>query len=144
MRKAIPGDVKSNEAVLDGEIVVLDSEGKSLFNDLMHTRSTPTFAAFDILWLNGEDLRELPLLERKTRLRKFIKSRPRRILYVDHIAQNGSAMFIEVCKRDMEGIVAKPKFSAYKSVRGQSPWIKIKNPNYSQKEGRSELFNSRR
>src|SRR5262245_56783073 len=50
LRKAIPGDVKCNEVLMDGEIVVLDTEGKSRFNDLMHTRSAPTFAAFDILW----------------------------------------------------------------------------------------------
>src|SRR5262245_17213499 len=114
LRNAIPGDVKSNEVVLDGVIVVLDSEGKSLFNDLMHTRRTPTFAAFDILWLNGEDLREMPLLERKARLKKLIKSRPKRMLYVDHIVQNGKALFVEVCKRAMEGIVAKPAVSACK------------------------------
>jgi bifunctional non-homologous end joining protein LigD len=136
--------VKSDDVVLDGEIVVLDSDGKSLFNELVHTRSTPIFAAFDILWLNDEDLRELPLLERKLLLRKVIRTRPKRMLFVDHIAQNGKAMFAEICKRDMEGIVAKPAISAYKSVRGQSPWLKIKNPHYSQKEGRGEMFNSRR
>src|SRR5262245_21649462 len=45
LRRALPADMKSDEVVLDGEIVVLDDEGKSLFNELMHTRNTPIFAA---------------------------------------------------------------------------------------------------
>jgi ATP-dependent DNA ligase len=65
------------------------------------------------------------------------------MLYVDHIKQNGKAMFAEVCKRDMEGIVAKPDESPYRMIRRQSPWLKIKNPNYTQKEGRGEMFNTR-
>jgi bifunctional non-homologous end joining protein LigD len=141
LAKAIPADLTTDEAVLDGEIVVLDSEGKSLFYELMHTRAVPIFAAFDLLWVNGADLRDQPLLERKRRLRKFVRKRARRMMYVDHITQNGKAMFAEICRRDMEGIVAKPAISPYKKVRGESPWIKIKNPAYTQKEGRGEIFN---
>src|SRR5262245_5416763 len=140
LNKAIPGDLTTDNAVLDGEIVVLDSNGQSLFYELMHSRAIPIFAVFDLLWLNGEDLRELPLLERKRRLRKIVRKRPKRMLYVDHITQNRKAMYAEICKRDMEGIVAKPAVSPYKTIRGKSPWVKIKNPNYSQKEGRGELF----
>jgi bifunctional non-homologous end joining protein LigD len=140
LAKAIPADLTIDEAVLDGEIVVLDSEGKSLFYELMHTRAVPIFAAFDLVWLNGTDLRDQPLLERKRRLRKIVRKRTKRMLFVDHIKQNGRAMFAEVCKRDMEGIVAKPVISLYRNVRGESPWLKIKNPNYTQKEGRGEMF----
>jgi bifunctional non-homologous end joining protein LigD len=141
LAKAIPADLTVDEAVLDGEIVVLDSEGKSLFYELMHSRAVPIFAAFDLLWLNGRDLRDQPLLERKRRLRKIVRKRAKRMMYVDHITQNGKAMFAEVCKRDMEGIVAKPAIGLYRNVRGETPWLKIKNPNYSQKEGRGEWFN---
>ena len=66
------------------------------------------------------------------------------MLYVDHIRQTGKVMFDEICRRDMEGIAAKPAASPYRNVRGKSPWIKIKNPKYTQKDGRSELFNKRR
>ena len=64
--------------VLDGEIVVLDSDGRSLFYELMHSRAVPIFAAFDLLWLNGKDLRDEPLLERKRRLRTYDYRQPLR------------------------------------------------------------------
>jgi ATP-dependent DNA ligase len=49
-------------------------------------------------------------------------------------------VFEQACKLDLEGIVAKPKRAIYQPDTRKSPWIKIKNPNYSQKEGRQELF----
>jgi bifunctional non-homologous end joining protein LigD len=58
--------------VLDGEIVALDGEGRPAFYDLMNRQCQPVYYAFDILWLNGRDLRELSLLERKKILRKVI------------------------------------------------------------------------
>jgi len=141
LRDALPTDVKCDEVVLDGEIVVLDSAGKSLFYELMRTGAKPVFAAFDMLWLNGQDLRSAPLLERKRRLHRIVRGNPRRILRVDHIKQHGKALFAEICRQDMEGIVAKPAISPYKTIRGKSPWMKIKNPDYSQAEGRGEAFN---
>ena len=59
--KSIAQELDGEDAILDGEIVVLNDEGKSQFYDLMFNRSEPIFAAFDILWLDGEDLRDLPL-----------------------------------------------------------------------------------
>jgi ATP-dependent DNA ligase len=53
-------------------------------------------------------------------------------------------MYTEICNRDMEGIVCKPLISPYHNVGGRTTWIKVKNPNYSQAEGRRELFNKRR
>ena len=58
-------------------------------------------------------------------------------IYVDHLAENGTALFDHVCTMDLEGIVAKPAASPYKTT---VPWHKIKNPDYSQAEGRGELF----
>lgn len=63
------------------------------------------------------------------------------MLYVDHLVGLGRALFAEVCKRDMEGIVAKLGISPYKAVLRASPWMKIENPNYTLKQGRGELFN---
>src|SRR5262245_28003459 len=59
---------RGNEAVLDGEIVCLDQYGRSQFKALMFHRAQQFFYAFDLLWLNGRDLRSLPLLRRKARL----------------------------------------------------------------------------
>ena len=67
-----------------------------------------------------------------------------RVLYVDHIEQHGEKLYKQVCERDLEGIVCKPAISPYRTVNGQTTWIKVKNPDYSQAEGRGELFNKRR
>jgi len=61
------------DAILDGDIVCLDSDGRSLFKELLHRRGSPIFYAFDLLWLNGRDLRHLPLLERKRMLWDLIR-----------------------------------------------------------------------
>ena len=66
------------------------------------------------------------------------------MLYVDHVEEHGRALYAETLKRDLEGIVAKPLISPYRNIGGKSPWIKIRNPKYSQKEGRAEQFNKRR
>src|SRR5208283_2592816 len=73
-------------AILDGEVVCLDDKGVSQFNHLLGRRQSPVFYAFDLLWLNGEDLRRLSLIERKERLEKLVKkSRCQEILYAQHI-----------------------------------------------------------
>jgi bifunctional non-homologous end joining protein LigD len=145
LRIALPNDLNGvTDAILDGEIVVLDERGASLFGPLMSSNSKPIYAAFDLVWLNGEDLSDLPLLERKKRLRSIVRKNASRVLYVDHVVALGKSLFAEVCKRDMEGIVAKLAVSPYKAVHRRSPWMKIKNANYTQTEGRSEMFNRRR
>ena len=58
--------------------------------------------------------------------------------------EHGKALYQQVCLRDLEGIVAKPAESRYGKLAGKSPWIKIKNPTYTQNEGRGEMFNRRR
>ena len=140
---AIPKAIDAGDAIVDGEIVVLDDQGESRFYDLMFNRGTPIFAAFDILWLDGEDLRDLQLWERKSILEGCLR-RSDRVLYVDHIEQHGKALFKQECERDMEGIGCKPSISPYRLVKGQTTWIKVKNPDYSQTEDRRELFNKRR
>ena len=99
------------------------------------------FYAFDLIWLNGTDLRQLPLLERKRQLRRVIgKRRNGHLLYAEHIEQGGTDFFRLVCGNDLEGIVAKHRAEPY-SPRAR--WIKIKNPNYTQAQGRDELFERR-
>jgi bifunctional non-homologous end joining protein LigD len=130
--------LKAKTAILDGEIVCLDSEGKSRFNLLLRRRAEPVFYAFDLLWLNGKDLRGLPLVERKIRLRKLIeKSDCERIIYTQHIEMRGCVLYQAICKKDLEGIICKKKNGTY-SVSGQ--WLKVLNPNYTQHEDRHEKF----
>ena len=126
--------------ILDGEIACVDENGLPQFADLMLNQAPSRFFAFDVLWLDGEDLRDRACLERKQVLRGVVADDIPRLQYVEHIERVGEQLFEQIYERDMEGIVAKPKASAYREVRGKSPWIKIKNSDYSQKEGRGELF----
>ena len=118
---------------------VRDAQGVSQFYQLLSRKAEPVFYAFDLLWLNGEDLRNKALSDRKKRLARLIRSADYpRILYAQHIEQYGKRFFEEICSRDLEGIVAKRRLSIYKDD-GQS-WLKIKNRAYSQAEGRHELL----
>jgi bifunctional non-homologous end joining protein LigD len=94
---------------------------------------------FDLLWLNNEDLRNLPLVERKLRLRHLIRtSRSRSLLYASHMERHGIRLFQAICEQDCEGIVGKYKRGTYTTA--PTSWVKILNPSYSQKRGRKELF----
>jgi len=129
------------DAILDGEIIVLDKNGASQFNSLLSHKgeNVAVFYAFDLIWLNGSDLRQLPLAERKAQLRALvIRSGCQRLLYAQHVNGAGKQFFAEICRLDLEGIVAKRKQSIYKDD-GNS-WQKIKNHKYSQAEGRHELL----
>ena len=133
------GKLPVQSAILDGEVVCLDEHGVSQFNELFSRKGKPVFYAFDLLFLNGHDLRNSPLIERKQRLHQLIeKSLFTRIIYAQHIEGQGKAFFKEICARDLEGIVAKRKFGIYKS--NGTGWLKIKNPKYSQAVGRHDLF----
>jgi bifunctional non-homologous end joining protein LigD len=72
------------------------------------------FIAFDLLYLNGKDLRTLPLLERKAMPEKVIRRKRARMFYLDHVDGDGRLLFEEVVKMDLEGIVCKQKDSPYK------------------------------
>jgi len=86
---------------------------------------------------NGVDLRQVPLIERKKKLRKLIeRSECSQILYAQHIEGNGKLFFEEVCERNLEGVVAKRRMSVY----AEHGWLKIKNPKYTQAEGRHDMF----
>jgi len=135
----VAATVPARSAVLDGEIVCLDGQGKSQFYSLMFRRSPACFYAFDILEMNGKDLRSLPLIQRKSRLKKLIPAQLSPLLYVDYVEGIGEELFLLACREDLEGIVAKWKYGLY-DCNGVSSWIKIKSPAYTQVTGREELF----
>ncbi len=139
LRKTLAGELDARDAIVDGEVVVLDDDGRSVFNDLMRRKGHPCFVAFDLPWVNGEDLRDLPLLERKRRLRAIVPKRSSCALYLEHVEQYGVALFDLVEAADLEGVVAKPKASPYRERR-RPWWVKIKNAAYSQSRGRHEMF----
>ena len=135
--------VRAADVVLDGGICCLEADGRSDFYRLMFHRRAPHFYAFDVLALNGRDLRGLPLRERKRRLVRILPAEGSRLLYLDHIEERGIDLFRAACERDLEGIVAKWALGTYQSEGGTS-WFKIKNPEYTQIAGRRELFEARR
>jgi len=128
----IARNLKVKSAILDGEIIVMGDEGPD-FNALFFRRGQPAYAAFDLLWLNGRDLRPLPLWRRKKALQKLIAGTP--IALVEDVAD--PALFDVTAQRDLEGIVAKRRGDPYGA---ETPWVKVKHPGYSQMKDRWELF----
>ena len=133
MRLARSLSVRS--AILDGEILVMGERGPD-FRALLFNRSDPAYAAFDLLWLNGRDLRPFPHWRRKKALRKLVSGTP--VGYVDHV--DDPSIYTFVMQRDLEGIVAKRRNDPY---RAGTQWMKVKCAGYSQMEGRWELFERR-
>jgi bifunctional non-homologous end joining protein LigD len=133
----------SGRTLLDGEIVCLDKRGRPQFRDLLFHCGEPCFFAFDLLMSDGKDIRSERLTDRKQELRRLILRVPEsRMRYVDHVEQHGTALFQRVCEMDLEGIVAKHSLAPYTTER--TTWFKIKNRNYSQMQGREELFERER
>jgi ATP-dependent DNA ligase len=100
------------EAVLDGEIVCLDENGRPQFYDLPRRRGAPVLYAFEVLWLDGNDVRSRPLAERKRLLRSIVPEQPSVKLSAEDIEGYCVEFFRLACEQDLEGIVAKRKHGA--------------------------------
>jgi bifunctional non-homologous end joining protein LigD len=100
--------LRANRAVLDGEVVCLTEDGRSDFYSLLFRRTRPYFYAFDLLELDGRDLRARPLLTRKHALARIIPyDHARRLRLLGHVPGRGRDLFRLACDHDCEGIVAK-------------------------------------
>ena len=116
------------DAVIDGELVALDERGASRFQLLQNAlRSSANlhYCVFDIMFLDGNDLRGLPLVERKERLRAVLPKDPL-LIYSQHWPEHGKRLFREAQKLDLEGIMAKRAQSRYLSGARSKDWLKIK------------------
>lgn len=118
-----------HDAVLDGEIVVLDKQGKSRFQLLQNYRDsgegTLAYLVFDILYLDGQDLRGLPLVRRKEILAPLLQGNPH-LRLSEHVEEHGLAFFRAAQEQGLEGIIAKRAESRYRpGVRGWD-WLKVK------------------
>lgn len=128
---AIVEDLKdfSFSMVLDGEIVILDKEGKPSFeliqNYQKEKKGTLVYFAFDLLYLDGKNLCSLPLRERKEILQKILPP-TNHVRYCDHFEEKGIPFFKEVAKKKLEGIVAKDASSTYQQGKRTHEWLKIK------------------
>jgi bifunctional non-homologous end joining protein LigD len=120
------------DCLLDGEVVALDKDGAPDFAALQaalsdHKADALIFFAFDLLFIEGDDLRELPLRDRKAWLKALLtKSKPPPTLrYVDHFETAGDAVLKSACQMHLEGIVSKRLDAPYNSGRGKD-WTKAK------------------
>jgi bifunctional non-homologous end joining protein LigD len=117
------------DAVLDGEVVVIDEQGHARFQLLQNYRKTGEgmllYYVFDILYLNGHDLRGLPLVRRKEILRQALPDLPR-IRFSDHIVEQGGQFYDLALRSGLEGIMAKDMESPYTSGTRSKRWQKIK------------------
>ena len=116
-------------ALIDGEVVALDQDGKPSFQALQASlkEGTGTYAyfAFDALELDGKDLTSLPNVERKERLKAWLADVPPPIHYSDHVVGQGEQLFDSLCKQGLEGVVSKRADAPYYGKRTQN-WVKTK------------------
>ena len=116
-------------AWLDGEICVVDAKGRSSFQALQNVLSNGpgslTYFAFDLLYVDGIDLRGATLIDRKRVLQQLLEGAPQAIQYSDHFAAPGAAFFKNVCALGLEGMVSKRADGAFQSGRS-SAWLKVK------------------
>jgi bifunctional non-homologous end joining protein LigD len=120
--------LRVRSVMMDGEAVWCGRDGRSDF-DRLHSRAhdgAVILFAFDLIELNGEDLRPAPLGERKGKLEKLL-ARSGGIRFSEHIEGDGAVIFAQACKLGLEGIVSKRRDLPYRSGRCKA-WVKIKNP----------------
>jgi bifunctional non-homologous end joining protein LigD len=120
LAESISDSLPNTRAVIDGEICSLDRRGRPQFKNLMFRRGNPPcFFAFDLLTRDGKDLRTERLMDRKQELRRLLTktSPPFPLRYAEHVEGSGTALFERICELDLEGIVAKQKFSPYVTER---------------------------
>jgi bifunctional non-homologous end joining protein LigD len=117
--------IKAGSAIVDGEIVVPAADGTTDFsvlqNELKGKSTSIVLVAFDLLYLNGRDLRKLPLVARKAELKKIIAGT--NVQFSESFEIDGRSMFEHACKIGLEGVVSKVRDSVYASGRGNN-WVK--------------------
>jgi len=120
--------IDENSFALDGEIVAFDENGKSDFGllqeNIKKAKGELYYVVFDLLALDGKDLRDLPLLERKAKLERLLFKSEKNIIYSQHV-EKGKESFEFARKNNLEGIIAKNKKSIYQGKRTED-WLKIK------------------
>jgi bifunctional non-homologous end joining protein LigD len=117
--------IKAGSAIIDGEIVVPAADGTTDFsvlqNELKGSSKNIVLVAFDLLYLNGRDIRKEPLVRRKAELQKIIAGTD--VQFSESFEIEGRELFAHACKLGLEGVVSKVRDSAYASGRGNN-WVK--------------------
>ena len=124
---AAVGKLKVKDAVLDGEIVALDDQNRPAFQLLQNYEGGPLgYYFFDLLSLDGEDWKNRPLHERKARLEKLLKDVKSPLFYSANLPGSTKAIWQQIQKQKLEGIIAKRRESLYEPGRRSGEWSKIK------------------
>jgi bifunctional non-homologous end joining protein LigD len=117
------------DAILDGEIVVVDDRGRPDFQKLQHYQDSRgghlLYYVFDLLYFRGHDLTGLPLLGRKELLKRILPSHPK-IRFSDHVREEGILFYSVAKEKRLEGIIAKHSQSVYEAGRRSRQWLKVK------------------
>jgi len=123
------GALQVRSFLLDGEAVACDGDGMPVFDRLRYRRQDGRvfLYAFDLLELNGQDLRREPIEIRKRQLATLLRAARVGLQLNEHISEPGDVVFRHACKMGLEGIVLKRLGSRYRSGRS-SDWLKMKNP----------------
>jgi bifunctional non-homologous end joining protein LigD len=122
--------IKATSFLIDGEAMIAHEDGTSDFPALRSRirGHEAVLHAFDLIHLDGEDLRNLPLVQRKRRLSKLIgRAKRHAIQFVEHLTDDGPTVFDHVCRMGLEGIVSKRVDAPYRSGPSKT-WVKSKNP----------------
>jgi bifunctional non-homologous end joining protein LigD len=141
LRTRVARVLGARDVILDGEIVSLDPRGRPIFNELLRGRGYLAFAAFDLLWLDGRDLRGEPFSVRKRELGALLPSATGPLYKIFALAEHGRALFEATKKMELEGIVAKRSSDPYQV---ETVWYAIRNPAYRQSAGRIPATRPRR
>src|SRR5262245_2790077 len=120
--------LRSRSCIIDDEAVACDDNGVASFDLIRHHRHNDRafLYAFDLIELNGDDMRRDPLEVRKATLSSIAAKASAGIRFNEHIEGVGPTVFAHACKMGLEGIVSKRKDSTYRSVRSPD-WLKMKN-----------------
>jgi bifunctional non-homologous end joining protein LigD len=129
--------LRGRETILDGEIVSLDRHGKPVLQDLRRGQGFLAFAAFDLVWLDGQDLRTHPLSRRKALLAELLPEDTGPLYKILTIEEHGRALYGAVKRMDLAGIVGKQVNEPYAPT---TTWYKIGNPAYPHQHAQGELF----
>jgi bifunctional non-homologous end joining protein LigD len=119
------------DAIIDGEIVALDEKGRSSFQllqgfDMGQEKPPIVYYAFDLLQLNGKNLQNLPIEERKAKLEELLKKPPGVIRYSVSFTKDIPELLDRAGKLGLEGLIGKRGGSRYEAGKRSGAWIKVK------------------
>ena len=123
--RALPGAIRTPDAVLDGEVCAIDEDGRASFSAMQQGGANLLYYVFDVLELDGEPLVRLPYTERQERLREVLDPK-NKVVRLSDAFEDGPALVRAVKQQRLEGVMAKKARSTYEPGRRSRNWLKVK------------------